>query len=101
MIPDTMMDHLEIPLSRACFCIHGNDALREEIVSRAVATIKVRGGRLYRQVDESKFRIRRDLRPYPGVSAAIRRVVFPGVVAEFTFPGNGIEGPDQLPGFDI
>ena len=107
VVPDTMADGLEIPLELARRDIDTDEALRIEIVARAVAAVVVVTGRGERQVRETPFRIGGRMGPHVGVAAVDpRRLIAvginpPGLDPGLAFERDGVERPELLAGPDI
>ena len=98
VVPERVMDELEVPLPLAGPQIDGNEAFGKQVVAGTVAAVEVGRRRLNRQIHEAEFLVGGDLGPHARVAVHGPRVVFPRVVAEFTGPRNRVERPEQLAG---
>src|SRR5439155_17355460 len=83
------------------FQIDADEALAEQIVSRPVPAVKIAGGRLHRQINQSELLIHSDLRPHAGVAGVLRGTFFPSVIAKLAFLRNGMENPKTLAGSHV
>src|SRR5713226_8102083 len=100
-VPQCMVHQLEVPFALAGFQIDADQGLPEQIVSRAVPTVKIAGRRLHRQVNQSELFVHRDLRPNPGVTGIFRGTLLPRVVAELALLRYGMENPEALAGSNV
>src|SRR5207249_11382663 len=96
VIPDAVMDELEVPLALTGLQIDAHQALTEQVVPWPVSTVEIRGWRLHRQVHQPCLLVYRDLGPDAGVAVNGPRLVLPRVVAKLTGTRNRVEGPEQL-----
>src|SRR5579864_3049305 len=96
-----MMHELVEPLPLPGFQIDAHQAFAKQIVTRSVAAVIVRSGRLDREIDQAQIFIHGDLVPDTRVAVVGPRSIQPSVVAELAFPGDGVELPDLFPGPDI
>src|SRR5690242_3532846 len=96
-----MMNDLIVPLTLTCFQIDAYETLGEQVVAGTVTAVIVGRWCFHREVDETEFFVHRDLRPHTGVAIDGPRVVLPAVVAELTWAGNRVEGPQQLAGAHV
>src|SRR5689334_15773913 len=95
------MHDLEMPFALAGLEIHADQAFSEQVVSRTVTAVKIRTGRLNRQVHQAEFFVDRHLRPDAVVAVGRPGAVFPRIVAELSGSGNGIESPQEFSTADI
>src|SRR6188472_960505 len=91
-----MVHELEVPFALSGFQIDTDDALGEEVVAWTMAAIVVGRRRFNWEVDEAGLLVDGDLRPHAGVAGLGPRLVLPRVVAEFAWPRNRVERPQQL-----
>src|SRR6185503_4152250 len=98
VIPDRMMNELEVPLALTGLEINRNQALAVQVVSRALAAVVVRRGRFNRKIDETELFVHSDLRPHAGVAVDGPRAIQPRVVAELSGTWNRVERPQHLAG---
>src|ERR1700681_570605 len=96
-----MVHELVVPLPVPGFQIETHQALAKKIVTRPVATVIVRRGRLDREIDQAKVFVHSDLVPDASVAVVGPGSIQPGLVAELTFPGDGVELPNLFPGPSI
>src|SRR5262249_30736318 len=101
VVPNRMMNDLEMPLSLTRFQINANKTLAEEIVARSMSTVEIGGWRFDRQIYESQLFIDADLSPHASVPVCRPRVVQPGLVPKFARSRNRVEGPEQPAGSNI
>ena len=99
VIPQVVMDRLEVPepLSRAR--IERDQAVREEVLAEPIATIEVVGRRSGRHVHDPALVVDREGAPVVGAADVLVRLLRPRVVAELSRPRNCMELPD-LPAGD-
>ena len=97
VIPDIVMNHLEMPEALAGAGIERKQAIAEQIGALSVGAVEVVFGTADGNVDDAALLI--DGEFAPGVCAADRfpGIFRPGVVSEFAGMRNGVEDPDQLP----
>jgi hypothetical protein len=88
IVPDVVLHGLEVPAPLARLDIEGDDAVPEEVVSRAESPVEVHHPTLGGDVDETQFGIGRHGSPGSDVPGPGPCVVFPGFVADS--PGLGI-----------
>ena len=96
IVPDAMMNHLEVPDSLPCACVQGNQALGEEIVPGSVTTEKIISRCFHRQIDEPEFQIGTQLRPCTTITCISPGLFLPGFHTKLTLLGNAVEGPFQF-----
>ena len=87
------MHQLVMPLALAGLQIHRQDRFAEQFVARPMAAVKIAGGQFHGNVSHSQLLIHADLAPDAGISGIGRGIFFPGVVAEFVRPRNGVKYP--------
>ena len=98
VVPDRMVDELEVPEALAGLQIDGDEALAEQIVAGPMAAEVVAGRNLDRQVRDAELFVDGHLRPDAGVAGVGPRVLQPRVVAELAGLRNGVEDPEPLAG---
>src|ERR1700674_1531984 len=96
-----MVNELVVPLPLPGFQIETHQALAKEVVTRPVAPVIVRRGRLDWEIDQAKVFVHSDLVPDASVAVVGPGSVQPGVVAELTLSGDGVELPNLFPGPSI
>ena len=101
-VPHAMMDHLVVPFAHAGLDVQRHQAVAEQVVAVPVDAHHVGVGQLYPAIDQAQFLVGRHRRPAAGIARRFRLARNqPGVVAEFTFPRNGVEYPLALAGLDV
>ncbi len=100
-VPEWVVDQLEVPLALAGFQVDADQGFTEQIISGAMAAIKIAGGRLDWQVDQSELLVHGNLRPHAGVAGVFRGTFLPGVVAKLAFLRDGMENPEALAGSNV
>ena len=98
VVPDRMVDELEVPDALAGLQIDGDEALGEQVVAGPMAAEVVAGRDLDRQVRDAELLVDGDLRPHAGVAGVLPRLLEPRVVAELAGLRNGVEDPQPLAG---
>ena len=101
VVPDPVVNELEMPLALARLQIDGDQALAEQPVPRAVGAEVVARRQFHGQIRDAELLVDADLRPHPGVAGVRPRIFFPGVVAELTGRRNRVEDPQAFTGADI
>ncbi len=96
IIPDTMVDHLEVPGPFSGFCVQRHQALAEQVVTGPVAAIKIIGRCFYGQVDQTQFGVCTHHGPDPGITGTTPGLLAPGFNTKLAFPGYGVKGPGQF-----
>src|SRR5262245_35113793 len=90
-----------MPDALARFGVEADEAPGEQVVAGSIPTVEIAGRRLDWDIDIPQFFIAGERGPGAGVAGVFPRVVFPGLVAEFTRARDGLEGPDSLPSANI
>src|SRR5215472_8288195 len=93
VVPDIVMDHLEIPEQLAGASIKRQQAVTEEVGAATVSAVKVVLGTCRGHVDNSALHIHGDLAPTISTSHALPSVFRPGVVSELTRMRNCVKCP--------
>ena len=97
VVPDVVVDRLEVPAPLAGLGVDGDEAVGEEVVAAAGGAVSARVGVAERPVDEAEFGV--DGRVDPADRAAgLPGVALPGVVPELAGPRGAPEGPDDFAG---
>src|SRR5437016_10995814 len=95
------MHHLEMPQALAGAGIERQQTVAEEIGAAAVGAVKVvlrarRGG-----VNDTALFVDREFAPDIRSADALPGILRPRIIPEFAGARNGVEGPHQLPCYDI
>ena len=93
VVPHPVVGGLEVPDALARSGVEADEALGEEIVSRAVPAVVVVGRGAHRQIDIAQFGIGAHQGPDIGVSSVFPRAVFPSLVTEGPFLWDGFKDP--------
>ena len=101
IIPQIVMDQLEMPDTFTGFCLQAHQTVAEEIVAEPVPAIHVACRRRQRQVDITEFFIGTEIGPGVNSAGIFPRPVFPSLNAELALSRNGSKRPPELPGFDV
>ena len=97
VLPEIVVDHLEVPHSLTRRHVEDHEAVGEEVVTGAMTPI-VRGRRsAERHVHVSELFVRTEAAPGTLVTRVPPGVVSPSVHAELTFLRHYMEGPEKLP----
>ena len=86
------MEHLEVPHPLARAQVDGDQALGEQVATRAVPTVVVGRRRVERHVDVTELGVDAHHRPDADLSGLAPRIAAPGVVAELVTLGDRVEG---------
>ncbi len=95
IVPEVMMNLLEVPAVFACSCINCHNGVGEEIVSLADGTIhiwtRISGG----EINEIEFRIHGRRLPDSTAAKFVSHCVLrPGIVTKVTGAWNSVKGPE-------
>ena len=96
VVPDAVMDQLEMPLALAGLQIDRHEALAEEAGARPIRAEVVTGGKFDGQIGDAELFVDADLSPRAGIARVRPRVVQPGVVPEFARPRDRVKDPEPL-----
>ena len=94
VVPDRVMDRLEVPDPLAALDVYGDGAGAEQVVPRPEPAVVVDGRRIGGDVDDAALHIGRQRRPRGDVAGPVPGVVLPGVEAEFAL---GLRDDVELP----
>src|SRR5258708_12628364 len=70
----------------------------KDLTAAQVPAVKIAGGRLHRQIDQSELLVHGDLCPDAGVASVFRGTFLPGVVAKLALLRDGMENPEAPAG---
>ena len=101
VVPDAVVDGLEVPDAFAGFDVQADDALREQVVANTVAAVVVVGRRGQGDVDVAEFLVGREHRPGVGVALPPPGLVAPGFRERLAFLRDRVEAPLQLAGAHV
>ncbi len=101
VIPQAVMNDLEVPFARAGIGVQAHQRFAEQIVTGTIAAIEIVARRAHREIHQAAALIQRERRPYVGVAGEFPGIVAPGIVAEFARLRNSVEAPDALAGARI
>src|SRR5215472_2038470 len=101
VVPEIMVNHLEMPNALAGARVEREDTIAEQVVTLAIGAIEIVCGRAGGEIDEAALFVHRHISP--GIVAAY---VFPSVlwirfVAEFAGVRHGVKLPYEFAGNDI
>ena len=98
VVPDAVVDRLEVPDPLSRLGVDGDDALGEQVVAEAVAAVVVAGRGAGRQVDVAELVVGGERGPDVGVARVAPRLVQPRVGAEVIGLRDGAEHPPDVAG---
>ena len=102
VVPQAVVDGLEVPDPLPGLDVHRDQGLREEVVAEPVDAVVVVGRRPRRQVHVAQLVVAGQHRPHVGVARVAPRVVQPRVDPELVGAvGHGVEVPGVLAGADV
>ncbi len=101
VVPQAVMDDLEVPDPSPRARVQADQAFREEIVPLAMAAVPVVRGRAHRQVDVAELRVVAHRGPDVRVAGVAPRLVLPRLVAELAGLRHGVEGPELPAGAHV
>ena len=101
VVPQIVVDGLEVPQALACLRVERHQAVREQIVALAVPAVEVESRGTERNEHDAVLGVDGHLAPV--VHTARRRQVLgrPAVGAEFSRPRNAVEGPLVFAGHHV
>ena len=98
VVPDAVVNHLEVPHAAAGLALEAEQALGEQVVARPVPAVPVVGRRGGRQVGVAQLLVGRPDGPRVARAGVLPRAVLPRLVAELARTRNGVERPPELAG---
>ncbi len=101
VVPEGMVDELEVPLPLAGAQVDADQGLAEEVVAGTVAAVEVVGRGLHGKVGEAQVLVDGHLRPDAGVAVLLGRAAQPRVVPELTRFRDRVEDPQALARADV
>jgi len=101
VVPDAVVDELEVPDDLAGPGVETDDALRIQVVPEPVAAVIVVGRRAGRDVDIAQLRIGAEQPPSIGGAGVAPRLVLPGLVPRLARLGNRMKLPQLAAGAHI
>ena len=101
VVPQPVVDRLEVPDPLAGLGVDADDAFGEEVVAGAHAAVPVVGRGAGRQIDVAELLVDRHRAPDVRVAAVAPRFVVPGVGAELPALGDGVEDPLHFAGAGV
>ena len=96
VVPQVVMDVLEVPQPLARARIERQQAIGKEVRADAIGAVEVEGSRSGGEVGNRPLRIDRDLPPRVGAADVLPRVLGPRLVAELARVRDGVELPGEL-----
>src|SRR5690349_7169969 len=100
-VPKVVPNGLEMPDALARFGFEGEQAIGEEVVANAVASVEIEGGGTGGNVQNAGVGIERHARPIVGGAAGLPRVLRPSFIAVLAGMRNGVKGPARLSGAHV
>ena len=97
-LPDTVVDHLEVPCPPSRPGVEGDEAVREEVVARTEAAPHGTAVRREGDVYVAELMVRSQAAPRSEVTREAPGVVAPRLCPVLSFPGHNMEGPKELAG---
>ena len=101
VIPDVVMDHLEMPDPLAGIHIQRDQAGAEQVVTRAETTVEVQCCTVRRDIDNAVFLVGGQWRPGGNVAGPLPCIIFPGLVTVLAGTWQDIELPKELATFGV
>src|SRR5262249_19286762 len=101
VIPNVVVDHLEIPKEFAGTGVKRKQAVAEEVGAATVSAVEVVLGAGGGHVDNPAPCVHRNLAPTIGPAHSFPRVMGPGVVSQFARMRDGMKSPGQLTGAHV
>ncbi len=96
VIPNVVMNHLEVPQAPAGPGIQREQAVAEQVRPPAIGAVKVVLRARRRRKDDATLLVDRKFAPHVRSAHALPRVLWPGLIAELAGTWNRVEGPHQL-----
>ena len=101
VVPDAVVDRLEVPDDLAVAGIEADDRLRVDVVTVPVAAVVIVGRRAERQVDVAELLVGAHHRPDVRVAHLPPGLVLPGLDVGLALTRHGVERPLQLSRADV
>src|SRR5205814_9329737 len=101
VVPQIVMDHLEMPQPFPGSCVEGKQRRAKEIRAVAIGTVEIVGGRTEREVRDRPLLVDGELAPRVHAADVLPRILRPRLVSEFTGMWNRVELPHKLTGDDV
>src|SRR5437764_14985407 len=96
-----MVDALKVPDALSCLRIQRDFAIREQVVAKAVATVKIESRRTRGYVNYAGFLIERHPGPIVYAAAFLPGIFRPSVVTKFTGMRNCVKAPALFSGVNV
>ena len=97
VVPQVVVDHLEVPHPLAGLDVERDDRVGEQVVAGAVAAVVDAGGRRQRHVDVAQLGVARDAAPRRQVAGVGVRLVAPGLAPNSPARGTTWNVHSSLP----
>src|SRR3989442_1146638 len=102
VVPNFVMYRLEIPLELSGFGVDRDDRVAEQIITRPIATIHIRAGAAYREVNKAALFIDSESKGPNVVAGPIFPTVeSPGLISRLSFARDRMELPELFSGARI
>ena len=101
VVPDAVVDGLEVPDTLAGLDVEADDALGVDVVAEALAAVVVVRRRRQRDVDVAEFLVGGEHGPGVGVALHAPGFVLPGLGERLALLRDGVEAPLELAGADV
>src|SRR5260370_25402327 len=98
VVPNVVVDELEMPEALAGAGVEREEAVAEEIGAEAVCAVEIVLGAGGGRVEDAAFGVERHFAPDVGAADGLPRVLRPRLVAELAGMRDGVKGPGQLAG---
>src|SRR5665213_2714821 len=96
VIPDVVVNHLEVPKTFAGAGVQREQAVAEQIGPRAVGPVKVVFGASRRHINDPASLVQRKFAPTISAANGLPCVLRPCVISELARMRDGMKTPDQL-----
>ena len=101
VIPNAVVNGLEMPQTFACFNVDGHKTFSKESVAFARTSPIIAVGSGERKVDMTEVVIAAHHGPYVDVAGVAVGMFFPGIGSELAILRDGVEDPFQFAGADV
>ena len=101
VVPEAVVNGLEVPAALACLAVDGDQALGEQVVAAAVAAVPVVRWRAGRQVGEAELLVGAHQAPDVRAAGDAPGLVLPGVGSDLPLLRHGVEGPELPAGAHV